>query len=92
MLGLTGLGLSFGWTPDRHSQSEDAALAAQTGNRYLVQAAMLEGDHPRSIEVGEEKLLYWPEVHYENDWISADYRFYRLVEGELFRVTVQDSE
>lgn len=96
IIGFTSLGLLLRSktetsNPGGNSLPDGTRTAGQTDGRHLVQAAMLEGDYPRSIEVGEEKLLYWPEVDYQNDWISTKYRFYRLVDGKLVQVAVQDS-
>lgn len=59
--------------------------------QYQVQAAMLEGDYPRSIEVNGKKILYWPEVSYRNSWISTDYRFYTYVDGVLKRIEIENN-
>lgn len=88
IVGLVGFGISFNWKSGE--EHEEAHTDEGNSGRQLVQAAMLEGDYPRSVEVGDEKLLYWPEIHYKNDWVSTEYRFYRLVDGELVLVKVQN--
>lgn len=91
VVGLLGFGISFNWKSEEHNEHlAEGGKTTENSGRHLVQAAMLEGDYPRSIEVGDEKLLYWPEIHYQADWVSTDYRFYRLAGGKLVRVEVEN--